>query len=218
MGWKEDLYRTKKENIYMKFNSMNQLQENKVEVIYTILQKIYDEKIKNKNKQKVEIMILGIHPVDFVIAFDNVIKNSDYRFINSECSRMISSNDGLPSNECIITFDNNTIFVNCLDYDDYLDNLQKYDVCVLILSHKVRTKGTKQMIYLSDKFEDNDLYTIKFTEKNLPLEDKMEHYIEKLFLELEEIPMNEKTTMTRERIITMINNLEDLRKRIIKNY
>lgn len=215
MNWKEELLNAKEENIYVKFDSMNQLQENKTRVIKTIMKKIYEEKMKNKNDQEIKLMTLGIYVNDFIDIFKDI---QGYYSVNSECQRLISPDNNLPSNICRITFGSNVIYVHCLQYDDYLDDLQKYDMCILFLHHKLKTKNVKQMIYLSDKFDDVDLYTIKFTEEKPPLTKRIEYYIEKLFLELEEIPMKDKTTMTRERIIGMINDLENLRKRIIMNY
>ena len=215
MNWKEELLNAKEEVVYVKFDSYDQLQENKSRVIKTIMQKVYEEKIKNKNNQEIKLMTLGIYVDDFIDIFKDI---QSYYFANSECQRLISPDNNLPSNICRIIFGGSVIYVHCLQYDNYLDDLQKYDMCILFLHYKLKTKNTKQMIYLSDKFDDVDLYTIKFTEEKLPLAKRIEHYVEKLFLELEEIPMNDKTTMTRERLITMINNLEDLRKRIIKNY
>lgn len=44
----------------------------------------------------------------------------------------------------------------------------------------------------------------------LPLNERIENYKKELFTELENIPMNDKTTMTRERIIGMIKSLDHI--------
>lgn len=46
----------------------------------------------------------------------------------------------------------------------------------------------------------------------LPLNERIENYKKELFNELERIPMNDKTTMTRERLISMIRSLDYIKR------
>lgn len=202
MNWKEELINAKEEVIYVKHKRGEG-------VTATVI-----EKLLNTDKD-ISVLYVG----NYVVVEDILLK-----IWHSKDKRIFNLETNYRTREIIVNLTNNKwIKIICTRVEEADENFKRginFHIGVsdnLDFSMPQIIKRCRQKIII---LPDTDLTSfrlinsdkIKEENKELTLDKRIENYKKELFNELEGMPMNDKTTMTRERIISMIRSLDQIRK------
>lgn len=196
MNWKEELINAKEEIIFLK-------RQDGIDFTEILMKKIL------QTKDNIDVLYIGGY--QFLESFFLHKKGCDIVHIEVQYN----------GQEELIVFTKNKcqIHIYCRDRSSKKYEDKYFDIGILeqpfIEIPKVMKRCDQQIIvfpkYQNMKFI-NTSENVKVLEENeeLPLDQRINNYRNKLFTELERIPMKDSTTMTRERIIGMIKSLDHI--------
>ncbi|HAT4302320.1 TPA: hypothetical protein I9089_002427 [Clostridium perfringens] len=194
MNWKEELLNAKEEVIYVNCKRGEG-------ATTTII-----EKILNTDKD-IKVLYIG----NYKTIEDKLLK------ITQEENSLISTldTDYRVREAFVVTTNKNKIKIKCIMSDIFIKGIN-YDIGIsdgYYLDIPDSIKGCKQQIIIlppDEEYKTKRLISSDESKEELPLTQRINNYRKNLFTELENIPMNDKTTMTRERIIGMIKSLDHI--------
>lgn len=194
MNWKEELLNAKEEVIYVNCKRGEG-------VTTTII-----EKILNTDKD-IKVLYIG----NYKTIEDKLLK------ITQEENSLISTldTDYRVREVFVVTTNKNKIKIKCIMSDIFIKGIN-YDIGIsdgYYFGIPDSIKGCKQQIIIlppNEEYKTKRLISSDESKEELPLTQRINNYRKNLFTELENIPMNDKTTMTRERIIGMIKSLDHI--------
>ncbi|XZH34210.1 hypothetical protein ACSW8L_15935 (plasmid) [Clostridium perfringens] len=207
MNWKEELLNAKEEVVYVKYKRGEGATYTVIEKIlntdkdlcvlylgnYYIVEDILSKLYRNKDK-RIESLLCSIENREIIV---NLINN---KWLKIVCTRLENANE---------SFKRGLKFhIGIADNSDFSmpKILNRCKQKIIIMSDE---DTTSFRIINSDKVKEK---LNKDENQELSLTQRINNYRKKLFTELENIPMNDKTTMTRERIIGMIKSLDHIGK------
>lgn len=207
MNWKEELLNAKEDLIYVKYKRGEG-------ATYTVI-----EKLLNTNKDLCVLYLGNYYIVEDILS--KLYRNKDKRIESLLCS--------IENREIIVNLINNKwLKIVCTRLENADENFKRglrFHIGIADNSDfsmpKILNRCKQKIIIMSDegttsfRMINSDKVKEKLNKdenQELSLTQRINNYRKKLFTELENIPMNDKTTMTRERIIGMIKSLDHIGK------
>lgn len=205
MNWKEELLNAKEEVVYVKYKRGEG-------ATYTVI-----EKLLNTDKDLCVLYLGNYYIVEDILS--KLYRNKDKRIESLLCS--------IENREIIVNLINNKwLKIVCTRLENADENFKRglrFHIGIADNSDfsmpKILNRCKQKIIIMSDegttsfRIINSDKVKEKLNKdenQELSLTQRINNYRKKLFTELENIPMNDKTTMTRERIIGMIKSLDHI--------